>query len=322
MLKLPILAGMFVAALAMHDAQAGAYPEQPIKLVVGWPPGGATDGNARLLAQALGQRLGQPVIVENRPGAGGSIGGAAVAKAAPDGYTLAYISSSNVITSLLLKQPTYGAGRDLEPVSLVAAEPLVLLVNAASPARTLAEFVEQSRRAQRGLNYATTGKGGILHLAGAALVRDAGLSAVDIPYNGTAPAMTALMSGQVEFLFGTFSDALPMVKGGRVKALAVAAEARSPLIPDVPTLTEALGRPNAERGTYQAVLAPRGTPEAIVRQLSSEIDQVLGDAAIRAQLAGRGVTPVGGPPTVLGQRIDHELDQRGQLIGELGIKPN
>ncbi|MBV7483321.1 tripartite tricarboxylate transporter substrate binding protein [Bordetella sp. BOR01] len=322
MLKVPVLAGIFIAALATPGAQAGTYPEQPIKLVVGWPPGGATDGNARLLAQALGKRLGQSVIVENRPGAGGSIGGAAVAKATPDGYTLAYISSSNVITSLLLKQPSYGAGRDLEPVSLVAAEPLVLLVGASSPTRTLAEFIDQARRKQQGLNYATTGKGGILHLAGAALVRNAGLTAVDVPYKGTSPAMTALMSGQVDFLFGTFSDALPMIQGGRVKALAIAAESRSPLIPDVPTLTEALGQPDAERGTYQAVLAPKGTPQAIVQRLSADIDTVLNDASIRERLADRGVTPVGGPPQVLGQRIESELDQRGRLIGELGIKAN
>jgi len=322
MLKPPVFAAIVIASLVMPAAQAGTYPEQPIRLIVGWPPGGATDGNARLLAQALGERLGQPVIVENRPGAGGSIGGAAVARAAPDGYTLAYISSSNVITSLLVKQPSYGAGRDLEPVSLVSAEPLVLLVGASSPSHSLAEFIDQSRRKQNGVNYATTGKGGILHLAGAALVRNAGLTAVDVPYNGTSPAMTALMSGQVDFLFGTFSDALPMIKAGRVKALALAAESRSSLVPEVPTLTEALGRPDSERGTYQAVLAPKGTPQAIVQRLSADIDTVLRNVSIRERLAARGVTPVGGPPGVLGQRIENELDQRGRLIGELGIKPN
>jgi len=151
-------------------------------------------------------------------------------------------------------------------------------------------------------------------------MRDMGLSAVDIPYNGTAPAMTALLSGHVEFFFGTFSDAAPMIKSGRVKALAITSDSRSPLLPNVPTLTEALGRPNGERGTYQAVLAPNGTPEAIVQKLSANLDAVLKDPSIRERLISRGVTPLGGPPDVLAERIETELEQRGKLIADLGIQ--
>jgi tripartite-type tricarboxylate transporter receptor subunit TctC len=296
-----------------------AYPNRPIKLIVGWAPGGATDTNARLLAHELGEYLKQPVIVDNKPGAGGAIGGSAVARAAPDGYTLAYIASSDVITSLLIKYPSYRKGGDLEPVSLVAAEPLIWLVGRSTPVRNFSEFLAYAKAKAGALNYATTGKGGLLHLAAAAFLQDLGIEATDIPYKGTAPAMAALISGQVQFFFGTFSDALPFVRDGRVNALAVAAESRSPLLPNVPTLTELLGKPNPERGTWQAVLAPKGTPQAIVDQLSKAIEAVIHRPSFSETLSKRGVIPIGAGPAALEGRIAGELQRRGKLIKALGI---
>lgn len=321
----PVLASKFVAAIGLALAcltpafGADEYPSRTITLVVPWPAGGATDANARLIASEMAKDLGQSIVVENKSGAGGSIGGGVVARAEPDGYTMVYISSSNVITSLLVKSPTYGIGGDLTPVAMTASEPLLLLVSANGDIKSIDALVKLAKSDPAGLTYGSTGPGGLLHVAAANLLSSLGVKGTQVPYRGTAPALTDLMGNQIQMFFGTFSDAFPLVAGKKLRALAVTTPTRSPILPDVPTLSEATGKPESERGTWQGILVPKGTPPDIIARLEKSINVAVGVAATRERLLAKGVEPHGGTPAEFDARIKSELERRGSVIKELGI---
>ncbi|MCX7149368.1 MAG: tripartite tricarboxylate transporter substrate binding protein, partial [Rhodocyclales bacterium] len=253
----------------------GGYPNKPVRIVVPFTPGGSTDFVARTLSQALSGRLGQPVVVENRAGAGGMIGVDAVAKSAPDGYTLLLGSSANIsIGSQLYRSLPVNVATDLLPVAVLTKAPLMLVVNSGSPNVSLRSLIDDARRNPGRLNYATSGSGSASHLAGVAFTTEAGIDIVQIPYKGTAPAINDLLSGYVHLTVIESAFAANHVKSGKLRALAVTGDRRQPEFPDVPTFAE-LGMPRVDVNPWNGIFVPMGTPAAIVRHLNAEVRRAL-----------------------------------------------
>lgn len=301
-------------------ASAQAYPSRPIMLVVPFPAGGTSDFLARLVARNLTESLGQPVVVENRTGAGGIIGTDAVAKAPPDGYTLLLGNFGPIaVAPSLYKTLKYDPRKDLAPISLIAKTPNVILVRPDFPARNLAEFIDYARRRPGKLSYASAGVGTSNHVGTELLKQLAGIDMVHIPYRGSAPMETAVMGGQVEITLDPVTACLPLVKAGRLRALAVAATSRSSVLPDVPTAIEA-GLPGFENGTWNGVLAPAGTPGAILDKLSAEIRKILSAPAIRGQLEATGSQPAPSTPTEYKEFIASEIIKWEKVIRTSNIR--
>ena len=280
---------LLVAALLGNAtaARADAYPAKPLRLIVGYAPGGATDVIARLVGQRLGEALGQAVIVENRPGANGSIGAEVVARAAPDGYTLFMCTIANVINTSLYPKLPFDFVRDFAPVSLVATIPNMLVVNPAVAAKDLKEFIALAKSNPGQINFASPGSGSSPHLSGELFKTAAGVSMVHIPYKGSAPAMSDLIGGQVQAMFDNMPSALPHVKAGKLRALAVTGANRSAAAMNIPTMDEA-GLPGYQITSWFGVALPVATPKEIVQKLNMEIVKVLNRPDIRERLAGLG----------------------------------
>jgi len=293
----PLIAALLGCACTLLSGAAGAqetFPARPVKIIAAFPPGGATDVAARALGNQLTQLWKQQVIVENRPGAGGNIGGDAVAKAAPDGYTLLLASPAEVaINPHVFPTMPYDPMKDLVPVSKVATAPLVLLVHPKVPANSVKELIGYARENAGKLNYASSGTGGPQHLAAEQFKMQEKLQMTHVPYKGGAPAITDLLGGQVELFFSGMPPALPHVKAGKVRALAVTSETRSRQLPDVPTMVEA-GVSGFVVENWQGIFAPAGTPQAVVEQLNRDINSVLGSPAFAENLAAQGAEPSGG----------------------------
>ena len=257
--------------LAAPLAMAQAWPAKPIRLMVPFPPGGSTDIVARIVAQKLAERLGQSIVIENRGGAGGTLGTAVVAKAAPDGYTLTVASTStHMVAPSVYAKLDYDPVKDFAPVSLMAVSPYLLVVTPSLPAKTLQELVALAKKQPGRLNYASAGVGSTTHLAMEMLKSVSGTFMLHIPYNGNGPAGTALIGGQVEVLFGSLPALLPHAKSGRARALAVGTPRRSPSLPDVPTVAES-GYRGFDASLWLAIMAPAGTPQPILDRLNREI---------------------------------------------------
>lgn len=304
MIKLAPL--MLAAALASGAAAAG-FPDKPITLVVPYPPGGATDTVARIVAKGMGQRLGQTVIVDNRAGAGTAIGAGAVALAAPDGYTL-LISSNTTFTvnpALKTKLP-YDAQKSFESIGLIGTSPLVLLANPALPANSVKELVAMARAKPGTLAYGSFGNGTTSHFAGEMFKVVTGADLLHVPYKGSAPAMTDLIGGQVQLTFDTNVAALPMLQSHKVKALAVTSAKRSPSMPNVPTVAEA-GYPDFEMLPWITIVAPRGLPAPVQQALGKALADTLGDAAVRGDLEKAGVDVGWQPGSFYDARVAKEL---------------
>jgi len=317
-LALAAAAAALPAIAAAADA-ANGYPAKPIRIVVPYAPGGGADLLARAIGQQLGAEWGQPIVVDNRAGAGASIGTDYASKAEADGYTLLMASPSHSINATLYKNLKFDAERDFTPVALAASGPLVLVVPAKFPADSVQAFVEQARKQPGSINYASAGVGSSPHLAGELFKIKAGVDMVHVAYKGTAPALTDLMAGLVQAMFAPVPTVLEHVKSGRLKALGVTSAEPFPALPGVPALA-ASGVPGYEVLQWWGLVAPAGTPEPIVAKLNAGIAAVLRTDEMRKRLADMGAEPGGQPPAQFGSLIHEEVVKWREVIQAADIK--
>jgi len=306
-------------ALSGPLATAQPFPSKPIRMVAPSSPGGPVDVIARVLAPGMTETLGQQVVVENRAGAAGLIGAELVAKAPADGYTvLLGFSGPLAIVPNLNEATPYDPVRDFAPVSLAASAPYALLVHPAVPARSVKELVALAKARPGKLNYASGGNGTGIHMAGELFNLAAGVRILHVPYKGAGPGMAALMSGETDMMFNGLSPAIPQMKSGRLRGLAVGGEKRSPLMPELPTVAES-GLKFNTTGWY-GILAPRGTPQPVVAKLQGELARALGTAAVKEQLTKMGVEGIGSTPEQFGSLIREEMEKWGKVIKAAGLK--
>jgi tripartite-type tricarboxylate transporter receptor subunit TctC len=313
-----MLAGLAVVRPA--GAQA-AYPAKPVKIIVPFPAGGATDILARLIGQKLSDALGQPFIVDSKPGAGGNIGAALVAQAAPDGYTLLMGAPGiHAVNAHLYDKPGYDGIKDFEPISLVVKAPNLLVVHASFPVRTLVEFIDYARK-NPGLTYGHTSNGGTKHLAGELLRLKADINIIPVAYKGGAPMMTDLLGGHLQVAFDDLMTSLQYVNNGSIRALAITGESRWPSVPDVPRVME-LGGVFADYDVtaWYGLVAPAKTPAAIVDKLSGIIGTALKEKTLRDELFAKGVEPIGSSPQEFRVFIAEEYKRWGDVVKRAGIK--
>ena len=313
------LAAAVVALAPMGAAWAQAYPSKPITLVVPFPPGGPTDLVARVLGKKLSEQMGQSVVIDNKPGANGNIGAVAVSKAAADGYTVLYNTSSITLSPALYKNLSYDVQRDLAPVALTAVVPLALVVNPAVPANNVREFVTWAKTQGGKLSYGSAGNGNVTHLVAYQFAQQMGIDAVHVPYKGSAPADVDLVAGQIQFMTDTINSVMPFVKDKRMKLLAVTTAKRMSLFPDAPTLGETV-MPGFEAGAWQGVMVPAKTPPELVQRLNAEINKALQSDEVRAKLAIQGAEPLGSTPEEYRTYIGKELQRWAGVVKSTGIK--
>lgn len=305
-------------ALAGSAALAQAWPDKPVTLVVPFPPGGTTDVLARALAERLQPLLGQPVIVESKPGAGATLGAEHVAKSRPDGHTLLVGAVHHTIASSVYKRLGYDFQKDFAPLTVIAMVPNVLVVNASSPARTVAELVAQAKAAKPGLSYGSNGNGTAQHLIGTQFQNQTGTELLHIPYRGSGPLTTDLLGGQVTMSFDTITPVLPHIKAGKLRPLAVSTARRSSALPEVPTLAES-GLAGFDIGTWFGVLAPAATPPAVTTRLSEAMRQVIASPEFRARMAEIGAEPVGNTPEQMARQIREETEKFARLVKQANV---
>ena len=310
-----------VALLALTStAFAQNYPVKTIKVVVPWPPGQATDLAARIVAQKLQEALGQPVIVENKPGAGGAIGTEAVAKAAPDGYTLLAASSGPISIMPNLQKIPYDPLKDLAPISLIGAAPFALVVHPSFPAANAKEFVALVRANPDKYTFSSSGTGATAHLFSELFNSMAQVKARHVPYKGSAPALTDLMGGQISYTIETVAATVGHIKSGRLKALGVTTAHRSSALPDVPSLAEAAGIPGYDAAAWVGYAAPAGTPRAITTRLAAEIQKAMQTADLKERYLALGLEPVSNTPDEMAALMKREQERYGTIIRNAGIK--
>ncbi len=302
-------------------ASAQPYPTRPVRLVVPYPPGGPTDFVGRTVGQKLAQLLGQQVVVDNRPGAGTIIGSELVARAAPDGYTLLFgTGGGTFLAPLILPKVPYDPLRDFAPVSMLVVSPQVLVVHPSVAANSVPELVALAKAKPGALNFASVGTGTSPHLGGELFQSLTNTKLVHVPYKGTSPAMTDLMSGQVQIMFSSMPTVLSLVKAGKLRLLATGGTRRSAVIPDTPTVAETV--PGFELVTWYGIFAPARTPDAIVKRLNAEIAKVLADPEANERLAAQGLEPVTMTPAELRRYTEADVSRWARLIKAAGIKPD
>ena len=320
-MKIARLVASVLFALQAASAAGQGYPSKPIRLMVPFPPGGSTDIVARIVAQKLGAQLGQPLVIENRGGAGGTLGTAVVAKAPPDGYMLVVgTTSTHVVAPSVYQKLEYDPVRDFAPISLMAVTPYLLVVNPAVEAKTVKELVMLMKMQPGKLNYASAGVGSTTHLAMEMLKGASNTYALHIPYNGNGPAGTAVIAGQVEILFGSLPAVLPHAKSGRVRALAVGTPKRSPSLPEVPTVAES-GYPGFDASLWLAIMAPAGTPAPIVERLNKETIAAVSSKETSDALDKNGAEPLTSTPAELAAMIKDGVSKYAKVVKDAGVKP-
>jgi tripartite-type tricarboxylate transporter receptor subunit TctC len=305
------LAAVLAFASAAH---ADDYPTRPIKLIVPFAPGGGNDTVARLVGEGLTAELAQPVVIDNRPGAGGIIGAEAVARAAPDGYTL-FLGGvgSHAINPNLHAHLSYDPIKDFAPITLVASAPLVLVVHPSVPANSVRELIALAKAQPGRLNYASNGNGSSSHLAAVMFASMTGIDIVHVPYKGLSPALADLIGGQVQLMFSSVVAIVPQVKAGKLRALAISSKDRLSLLPELPTIAES-GVAGYQSSSWYGILAPAGTPPAIVNRLNAALVKVIAQSAFREALAREGADPVGNSPEAFGAFIAAEKQRLGDVI--------
>jgi tripartite-type tricarboxylate transporter receptor subunit TctC len=314
------LAASAAAAGAMpRVAAAFDYPSRPVHLVVSFPAGGPADIVARLLGQWLSERLGRPFVIENRPGAGGTVGTEVVVRASPDGYTLLLVTSPDAINATLYKNLSYNFIRDVVPVASVIRVPLVMEVNPSFPAKTVPEFIAYAKANPGTINMASGGNGTTNHVAGELFKMMTGVSMVHVPYRGSAPAITDLLGGQVQVYFDPIQSSIGYIRAGKLRALAVTTATRSTALPDIPTVGEFV--PGYEATAWLGIGAPNQTPAEIIGKLNTEINAGLADSTLKARLADLGGTPLSGTPADFARLIADETGKWAKVINFADVKP-
>jgi tripartite-type tricarboxylate transporter receptor subunit TctC len=316
-LRLSAAAAIATAVPSLATAQA--YPVRPVRIIVGFGPGGAADILARLMGQRATERLGQPFIVENRPGAGTNIATEAVAKAVPDGYTLLLINPAAATNATLYEKLNFNFIRDIAPVASIASGPLAMLVNPSFPAKTVPEFIAYAKAHPGKINMASAGAGSPPHVAGELFKMMTGIEMLHVPYRGgDSPALSDLIGGQVQVYFGTLLSSIEHVKAGTLRALAVTTTTRSEALPDTPTVSEFV--PGYEATLWNGFGAPRGTPSEIIEKLNNEINAALADPVMKARIAELGSNVLSGSPADFGKLISEETEKWAKVIRAANIK--
>jgi len=296
------------------------YPARPLRMIIGFPPGGSTDIIGRIVAQRLGDRLGQKVVVENRSGAGGTIGADAAAKAPPDGYTLTIgTTSTHAVAPGVYTRLAYDPVKAFVPISLVAVTPYLLVVHPKVNAQNLREFAALARREPGKMNFASAGNGSTTHLAMEMLKGAAGIDLVHVPYKGNAEADLAVVANEVQALFGSMPALLQNARAGKLRALAVGTAARSPALPEVPTVAES-GYPGFEAALWLGVFAPAGTPRPVVERLSRELISIVATEEFKAQMEKNGAEPQANTPEQFAALVRAEVDRYGKVVKALGLR--
>src|SRR5215470_9196676 len=313
------LAGAAAAALAAPgSAPALDYPTRPVRLIVPFPPGGAADISGRLMAQWLSEQLGQPFVVENRPGAGSNLGTEAVVTAAPDGYTLLQINAGNAINATLYKHLNFNFIRDIAPVASLVRAPHVMFVTPSFPPRTVAELIAYAKANPGQVSYASAGTGNANHISAEMFKMMTGIDMVHVPYRGGAPALIDLVGGRVQVMFADTLTAGDQLRGGLIRALAVATPQRSPVLPDAPPISDTV--PGFDASSWWGIGAPRGTPEEIVMKLNQAINAGLADAKIRKRFAEMGALILGGSSADFARMITDATEKWGKVVEFSGAR--
>jgi tripartite-type tricarboxylate transporter receptor subunit TctC len=312
-------AAAFACALS-PSSFALDYPTKPVRLIVGVAAGGANDTVARLVAQALSERLGQPFVVENRPGAGGNLGLEDVANAPPDGYTLLFATSANALSASFYGDATVNFARDIAPVASLVRGPLVMEVNPSFPARTIPEFIAYAKANPGKINMASAGIGNTTHVAGELFMMLTGTKFTHVPYRGGAPAVADLIGGQVQLYFDGISASLEYIRSGKLRALGVTTAQRSDVLPDVPSIAEFV--PGYEAAGWYGIGVAKGVPTEIVDKLNSEINVILADPKLKTRLADLGYATFGGSPAEFRNVIAQEIDKWAKVLKFAGINPD
>jgi tripartite-type tricarboxylate transporter receptor subunit TctC len=317
---LHLAAGAAVLPVVSQIARAQTYPTRPVRLIVGFPPGGGLDILARLMGQWLSERLGQPFIIENRPGASTNIATEAVTRAAPDGHTLLMVNPANAISASLYDNLNFNFIRDIAPVAGIIRIPIVLVVNPSFPAKTVPEFIAYAKANPGKINYASAGNGTSFHVSGELFNMMAGVHMVHVPYRGNAPALTDLLGGQVQVMFADMPSSIEYIRTGKLRALAVATAVRSEGLPEIPTVDEFVR--GYEASTMSGVGVPKNTPADIINRLNKEIDAGLADSKMKVRLADLGGTAIAGSPGDFGKLMADETEKWGKVIRAANIKPD
>jgi len=314
-----LVAGTALGALAIMPAAAAGFPERPIRLIVPFSPNGPNDLLARIVGQKLTESWGQPVVVDNRPGAGTIIGTELAARAPADGYTLLMVSSSTAVNPTLKKTLPYDTLKDLVPLVQLASSPNVLVVNPAVPARSVAELIALAKAKPGAITYASGGAGAATHLAGELLASMGGVTMTHVPYKGAAPATIDLLGGRVSCMFGTILPTLPHIKSGKLRAIGISSLKRSSALPDVPAIAETL--PGFEATSFYGISVPAGTPKAVITKLNAEIVRIVTAPDMREKLHEQGAEAVGDTPAEFAAYFRKQMAKWAKVIKDAGIEP-